>query len=147
MRRNRGDQVLIAVISGPTPKIVIIRFRRGSHGRLRAPNSRTLNYHVRAFSHALGHEDQFPPSRLSGRSAFREETFAGRCGNEKDAPLTTVRANSIDRLKSTPKLPFAVAGRNVAKVTWQSWFSSDRQFNLLALSDQLADRSGRKSGP
>src|SRR5262249_38141587 len=26
------------------------------------------------------------PPRLSGRSAFSEETFAGRCGNEKDAP-------------------------------------------------------------
>jgi len=27
MRVERGDQVLIATISGPTPKIVIIRFR------------------------------------------------------------------------------------------------------------------------
>jgi hypothetical protein len=32
------------------------------------------------------HEGQFAPPRLSGRSAFSEETFAGRCGNEKDAP-------------------------------------------------------------
>jgi hypothetical protein len=27
------------------------------------------------------------PPRLSGRSAFSEETFAGRCGNEKEAPI------------------------------------------------------------
>jgi hypothetical protein len=35
---------------------------------------------------AMRHEDQFAPPRLSGRSAFSEETFAGGCGNEKDAP-------------------------------------------------------------
>ena len=34
----------------------------------------------------LGHEGQFATRSLSGRSAFSEETFAGRCGNEKDAP-------------------------------------------------------------
>ena len=31
----------------------------------------------------MGHEDQFRPPRVSARSAFREETFAGRFGNEK----------------------------------------------------------------
>ena len=30
-----------------------------------------------------GHEGQFPPPRLSGRSAFGEQTFAGRCGNDQ----------------------------------------------------------------
>jgi len=35
---------------------------------------------------AVGHEGQFAPPRLSGRSAFSEETFAGKRGNEKDAP-------------------------------------------------------------
>jgi len=34
----------------------------------------------------MGHEGQFPPPRLSGRSVFSEETFAGRYGDEKDAP-------------------------------------------------------------
>jgi len=33
----------------------------------------------------VGHEAQFAPPRLIGGSAFSEETFAGRCGNEKDA--------------------------------------------------------------
>jgi hypothetical protein len=34
---------------------------------------------------AQGQEGQFAPPRLSDRSAFSEETFAERCGNEKDA--------------------------------------------------------------
>src|SRR6516165_10888267 len=29
----------------------------------------------------VGHEERVPSPRLSGRSAFSEETFAGRCGN------------------------------------------------------------------
>ena len=32
---------------------------------------------------AMGHEGQFALPKLSGRSAFSEETFAGRCGNGK----------------------------------------------------------------
>ena len=39
---------------------------------------------------ASGHEDQFAPPRLSGSSAFSEETSAGSCGNEKDAPGATI---------------------------------------------------------
>ena len=39
----------------------------------------------------MGHEDQFAPPRLSGRSALSEETFAGRCGNEKDARTPVFR--------------------------------------------------------
>jgi choline dehydrogenase-like flavoprotein len=35
-------------------------------------------------------EGQFAPPTLRGRSAFSEETFAGRCGNEKDAPEPAV---------------------------------------------------------
>ena len=33
-----------------------------------------------------GHEDAFPPPRLSARSAIRMQAFAGTCGNEEDAP-------------------------------------------------------------
>jgi hypothetical protein len=36
------------------------------------------------------HEGQFAPPKLSGHSAFSEETFAGRWGNE-NAPQLTVR--------------------------------------------------------
>jgi len=38
------------------------------------------------FFNTIGHEEWFPMLRLGGRSTLREETFAGRCGNEKDAP-------------------------------------------------------------
>ena len=39
---------------------------------------------------AAGHEVEYPSPRLSGRYAFSEETFAGRCGNEKDAPISAI---------------------------------------------------------
>src|SRR4029453_10515605 len=38
------------------------------------PNSRTLNYHVRAFSHPLGHEARFPPPRLKGRCPLQKRS-------------------------------------------------------------------------
>jgi hypothetical protein len=34
----------------------------------------------------LGHEDAFPPPRLSGRCRFSQGTFAGTRGNGEDAP-------------------------------------------------------------
>jgi hypothetical protein len=37
-----------------------------------------------------GHDGQFAAPRLSGRSRFSEETLAGRCGNEEDAPIAVV---------------------------------------------------------
>jgi hypothetical protein len=51
---------------------------------------------------AWGHEGQFEPPRVSGRSAFREETFAGRCGNEKNAPTTW---SAVCYLAAASKLP------------------------------------------
>ena len=44
----------------------------------------------------MGHEDQFPPPRLSGRSVFSEETFGGRCGNEKDASKMIIGITGCD---------------------------------------------------
>jgi hypothetical protein len=38
----------------------------------------------------LGHEGQFAPPKVSDRFAFSEETFAGRCGNEKVAPNAAI---------------------------------------------------------
>ena len=55
----------------------------------------------KAFSHALGHEGQFASPRLSGRSAFSEKTFAGSCGNEKDAPIPDLPAFAPERGGST----------------------------------------------
>jgi hypothetical protein len=48
----------------------------------------------------MGHEDAFPRPRLSGGCGLGYETFAGRRGNEKDAPITVIPATirtQIDR--------------------------------------------------
>jgi len=44
----------------------------------------------------LGHEDQFPPPRSSGRCGFREGTFAGTRGKDKDAPIPAIRRTAIE---------------------------------------------------
>ena len=46
------------------------------------------DYHTPA---AEGHEDQFPPPRLSAGCGFRKETFAGAHSNGRDAPIPAVR--------------------------------------------------------
>jgi hypothetical protein len=38
----------------------------------------------------MGHEDQFPPLGPSDRWGVREGTFAGTCGNDKDAPIAAI---------------------------------------------------------
>jgi hypothetical protein len=38
----------------------------------------------------MGHEDQFPPRRLSARCWFSQGTFAGARGNVRDAPISVV---------------------------------------------------------
>jgi hypothetical protein len=43
----------------------------------------------------MPHERQFPPPRLSSRSALSEKTFAGICGNEEDAPIPVIGLNSL----------------------------------------------------
>jgi hypothetical protein len=35
----------------------------------------------------VGHEERFPPTRLSGGCGFRKETIAGMRRNERDAPF------------------------------------------------------------
>jgi len=44
-----------------------------------------------------GHEDQFAPPKVSDRFAFSEEAFAGRCGNEKDAPNADISLRAQER--------------------------------------------------
>ena len=41
-----------------------------------------------------GHEDQFPPRRLSACCGFGQETFAGGAGNGQDAPIPAIRRGS-----------------------------------------------------
>jgi hypothetical protein len=38
-----------------------------------------------------GHEDAFPPPRLSGRCRFSQGTFAGTRRNGEDAPIPDAR--------------------------------------------------------
>ena len=40
---------------------------------------------------ALGHEDQFPPSRSNARCAIGKETFGGTRGNGCDAPNADIK--------------------------------------------------------
>jgi hypothetical protein len=60
------------------------------------------DYHTPA---AEGHEDQFPPPRLSAGCGFRKETFAGAHGNGRDAPIPAIRGTEIERQGSTQTRP------------------------------------------
>jgi hypothetical protein len=50
---------------------------------------------------ALGHEDAFPPPRLSVRCGFSQATLAGTHGNGRDAPIPAGRETEIERQGST----------------------------------------------
>jgi hypothetical protein len=40
----------------------------------------------------MGHEERFPPTRLSAGCAFRKETIAGMRRNGRDAPIPDSRS-------------------------------------------------------
>ena len=42
----------------------------------------------------MGHEDAFPPPRLSARCRFSQETFVGTRGNARDAPIRDPRTRA-----------------------------------------------------
>jgi len=50
---------------------------------------------------AQGHEERFPPTRLSAGYGFRKETIAGMRRNGRDAPIPAVRGTAIEPLEST----------------------------------------------
>jgi hypothetical protein len=54
---------------------------------------------------ALGHEERFPPTRLSARYGFRKETIAGMRRNGRDAPIPAVRGTVMEPPESTPERP------------------------------------------
>src|SRR5262249_10846169 len=56
------------------------------------------------FSHSLGHEDAFPPPRLSAGYRLGKPTFAGTQGNGRDAPISGLPALAPEREGSDPKL-------------------------------------------
>jgi hypothetical protein len=43
----------------------------------------------------LGHEERFPPTRLSAGCGFRKETIAGMRRNGRDAPIPAIRATAL----------------------------------------------------
>ena len=50
---------------------------------------------------ASGHEDAFPPPKLSGRCRFSQETFVGTRVNARDAPLADIDVTTISRPRAT----------------------------------------------
>jgi hypothetical protein len=49
----------------------------------------------------MGHEERFPPTRLSVGCGFRKETIAGMRRNGRDAPKAVTRSRQRERLNST----------------------------------------------
>jgi hypothetical protein len=49
----------------------------------------------------MGHEDQFPPLRLSARCRLDDATFAGMGGKEEDAPKTAIHTRRVELAAST----------------------------------------------
>ena len=52
-----------------------------------------------------GHEERFPPTRLSAGFGLRKETIAGMRRNGRDAPIPVVRMPTGERVKSTLNRP------------------------------------------
>jgi hypothetical protein len=49
----------------------------------------------------MGHEDAFPPPRLSGRCRFSQGTFAGTRGNGENAPKPALHVTTLEPQEST----------------------------------------------
>ena len=46
----------------------------------------------------MGHEERFPPTRLSAGCGFRKETIAGMRRNGRDAPKAVILAVATERV-------------------------------------------------
>jgi len=53
----------------------------------------------------MGHEERFPPTRLSAGCGFRKETIAGSRGNERDAPIAVLLCSHAEWRGSTLTRP------------------------------------------
>jgi len=80
-----GNLVLAGRASGDLP-----RYRAGRHADREG--------------RVWGHENAFLRLRLSARSAFRKQTFAGTCGNEEDAPISDIMISGVDWSSSVPRV-------------------------------------------
>ena len=54
----------------------------------------------------MGHEERFPPPRLSAGYGFRKETIAGTRRNGRDAPIRVIRLSCSERVKPDPDRSF-----------------------------------------
>jgi hypothetical protein len=81
---------------------------------------------------------RFPLPRASGRCGFGEVTFAGTHGNDEDAPIPAVRANTIDRLKSTQ------SGRRTMLTSWPRGSPPEAPYGRLRFTP-LSGHGWRKS--
>jgi hypothetical protein len=58
----------------------------------------------------LGHEERFPPTRLSAGCGFRKETLAGTRRNGRDAPIPGIRRGEARGGAQLPKLGLLLLG-------------------------------------
>jgi hypothetical protein len=49
----------------------------------------------------MGHEERFPPTRLSAGCGFRKETVAGMRRNGRDAPIPAIHEPAMEPPEST----------------------------------------------
>ena len=84
----------------------------------------------------MGHEERFPPTRLSAGCGFRKETIAGMRRNGREPPipdlpaLTPERAGSTHLRPSCPRQRLVVSPkkRSFASDFWSCWRTGSRQF-------------------
>jgi hypothetical protein len=76
----------------------------------------------------LGHEERFPPTRLSAGCGFRKETIAGMRRNGRDAPVPAVR----------PRTRGAVPRGGLLVRAGEQWIADDRRIDLVATAMGLA---------
>jgi hypothetical protein len=69
---------------------VVTPYRSPTHYHRPEYADRDARHPARAGSFS-GHEERFSPTRLSARSAFGKQTFAGTRGDEEDTPILAVR--------------------------------------------------------
>jgi hypothetical protein len=84
----------------------------------------------------VGHEERFPPPRLSAGCGFRKETIAGMRRNGRDAPIPAVREATLGSLGSThlrpscprQRLVVSPRKRSFASDFWSCWWTGSGQF-------------------
>ena len=61
----------------------------------------------------MGHEERFPPSRLSGRCRFSQGTFARTRGNGRDAPIADLKPAITKSFRFGPIVTLALVSHAV----------------------------------